>query len=197
MVVSVNHEAWIEPSERGLLVRWGHYPRVDGRLDPHVVRSVVVIGEERYIPVLFVHEKEALRLVWRGGAAHAAVLWYTRGPFTKIRGEWVYGDGCSVERVYGERGESMVIEGFAVYAKSPRHLNLSLLPSAAKPVLDAEGGGLRVGGRGVRVWCNGVEAEDGVCREAPIFVLVKVDESLSAGCVDKVRWVSTLFIESL
>ncbi len=30
----VNHEVWLEPSDGRVLLKWGHYPETDGKLDP-------------------------------------------------------------------------------------------------------------------------------------------------------------------
>jgi len=194
--IQINHEAWIEPQGDKLLVRWGHYPEVDGRIDPHVIREVMVIGDDVYNPIVFVHKKDALRLAWPGGEAKFAFLHYTRGPFTKTRNEWIYGDKCSTERVFGEANESLIIEGFAVYSRSLESLIDEVLPKSLQPELIVKGDSLLVKHENARVWCNGAESGSRACKEKPVYILIKLDKVASMPCVDKVRWIASIYLES-
>ncbi|WP_048191378.1 hypothetical protein [Pyrolobus fumarii] len=206
----VNHEAWLEPLGSRLVARWGHYPRIDGRLDPHVVTNIMVVGEEgvRYTPVVLVHMEDGLRLEWRGGRASYAMIAYRRGPFSKTAsGEWVYGDRVAVESVLGSVEKSMIIEGYAVYTRDPR--SLEHLPTPLRLKLSIDTSPLCVRIEGVRapdeqpdshttlsMWCRGEKTEDRECREAPIFILVKHDSKLGTGRVDTLRTILTVYIDA-
>lgn len=139
----INHEAWIEDAGDRLLIRWGHYPRVDGRLDPHLVVLTLARVEDRWVAGLpLVHEEDALS-VRKPGRLEALLVYYRRGPFSKTRsGLWVYGDGYSVEKLLEPIERSLVIHGYAVYVENPDLLDM--LPVPLRPKIEAGDGKPRV-----------------------------------------------------
>ena len=136
MRVEINHEAWIEDAGDKLLVRWGHYPRTDGRLDPHLVVLTLARVDGRWMAGLpLVHEEDALS-IRKQGRLEALMVYYRRGPFSKTKsGLWVYGDGYSVEELLEPIERSLVIHGYAVYATSLDLLDVLPLPLRPEIVL--------------------------------------------------------------
>ena len=62
----VNHEVWIEPPDFPLkpgvvrvYVKWGHYPKTDGRLDPLTIRRAFAQGNGAVKPLIIGMDPDA------------------------------------------------------------------------------------------------------------------------------------------
>jgi uncharacterized GH25 family protein len=128
----VNHEVWIEVDESRAYLKWGHYPEVDGKLDPQsVVRAFAVAGNE-VLPVVVGSDKTASE---KGGLflefdrADVLAVEYDRGVYSLTEDKkWIFGKAPAKYKVK----ETRRILGFAkIYLHGdpkPIGLELELLP---------------------------------------------------------------------
>jgi len=133
LVNIVNHEAWIEPGEGRAYLKWGHYPEVDGKLDPlSIVRAFSVSGGT-VRPIIVGIDKESSA---KGGLflefdeAEALAVEYDRGVYTLTEdNKWIFGRSVPVKYKVRERRH---ILGFAkIYLGDkvePLGLELELVP---------------------------------------------------------------------
>jgi uncharacterized GH25 family protein len=119
----VNHEAWfehpgeLEPGRVRLYLKWGHYPKTDGKIDFSIIKRVAVDGKEAVVGTdkdsssrgaLFV-EAEV------GEGLHKAELEYDKGTFTKtVDGKWLPYPSSKVRELGYEPAQSFRIVGKAV-----------------------------------------------------------------------------------
>lgn len=121
----INHEAWIEVDGRAY-VMWGHYPKVDGKLDPSMIRRAFAVHECRFYPVFIGKDREASE---RGGIflefekADAIAIEYDIGIYTLTEdNKWIFG---KVSDSKYKVKETRWILGFAsVHLKDPKPLGL-------------------------------------------------------------------------
>jgi len=125
----VNHEAWIEVEDGKGYLKWGHYPEVDGKLDPQsIVRAFAVAGD-RILPVFIGIEKESLLLEFE--EAEVLVVEWDRGIYALTEdNKWFY------RRAPGKVKERRWILGFAkVYLSDnikPVGTELEIIPNGNK-----------------------------------------------------------------
>ncbi len=128
----VNHEAWIEVNSRAYL-KWGHYPEIDGKLDPLSIVRAFAIANGTVKPVAIGLDKESSA---KGGLflefdeAEALAVEYDRGIYTLTEdNKWIF--GRHVPSKYKVR-EKRHILGFAkIYLDKniePLGLELELMP---------------------------------------------------------------------
>ncbi len=90
----VNHEAWIEVDGRAYL-KWGHYPEVDGKLDPMCIVRAFAVFNGKISPVVIGTDKEASSrgaLFLEFEEAEALAVEYDRGIYTLTEdGKWIFG----------------------------------------------------------------------------------------------------------
>ncbi len=129
----VNHEAWIEIGNGRAYLKWGHYPEVDGKLDPLSITRAFAVAEGTAKPVIVGMDKDSSA---KGGLflefdeADAVAVEYDRGVYTLTEdGKWIF--GRSVPPKYSVK-EVRRILGFAkVYLDDnivPLGLELELMP---------------------------------------------------------------------
>ena len=202
----VNHEAWIEVDDDRAYVMWGHYPKIDGKLDPSRIRRAFAVYECRFLPVVIGRDKEASR---RGGLflefekADALAIEYDAGIYTLTEdNKWIFG---KVSDPRYKVKETRWILGFAsVHLRNPKPLGLELeiVPSDVKEkVVEVEllfrgkpiSGNLKVSNfeGSFEVEING-KAEIEVARGVNVISARYIDE-LAFG-VDKRHLVTTLTI---
>ena len=131
----INHEAWIEVDERAY-VMWGHYPKVDGRLDPSKIRRAFAVYNCTFLPVVIGIDRESSE---RGGLfleferADSIAIEYDAGVYTLTEdNKWVFGKICDPKY---KIKETRWILGFAsVHLRNPKPLGLELeiVPSDVK-----------------------------------------------------------------
>ena len=117
-----NHYAWFERLDDLLIVKWGHYPQVDGKIDPRIVTmSVAVDSRARRLTPLLAFSKRAGAV---GGVEvllgelvegdYTVGLAYDRGVYAVTDdGRWVYGDRVTVEAMGPRVREVRRLLGFA------------------------------------------------------------------------------------
>lgn len=119
----VNHEAWFEhpgrlgPGKVRLYLKWGHYPRTDGKIDFSIIKKITVDSKEAVVGIdkdssskgaLFVEAFVAEGL-------HKAVLEYDKGVFTKtVDGKWLPYPPQKAEELGYEPAQSFRVVGKAV-----------------------------------------------------------------------------------
>lgn len=135
---SANHYAWFERSNGLLIVKWGHYPKVDGRIDPRIVTTFVAVDSKarRLFPLLAFSERASavgglevlLGKLVEGD--YTVGLAYDRGVYAVTEdGKWVYGGRASVEAMGFRVREVRRLLGFAkthfsVGGGAPRNLQV-------------------------------------------------------------------------
>ncbi len=110
----VNHELWME--ERGDLIylMWGHYPNVDGRIDPLCIRE---IRTDDLTPAYLGMDGEGVFIETK---AKSVGVVYERGFFVKVGGRWYF-------REVPYKGEALKVVGFSTYHRGEvKRLGLEL-----------------------------------------------------------------------
>ncbi len=128
----VNHEAWIEVDGRAYL-KWGHYPEVDGKLDPMCIVRAFAVFEKRISPVVVGTDRDASlkgALFLEFEEAEALAVEYDRGIYTLTEdNKWIFGRHVPPRYKVKERRQ---ILGFAkTYLGDkiePLGLELELMP---------------------------------------------------------------------
>ncbi len=94
----VNHEAWIEIEGNRAYLKWGHFPKTDGKLDPQCIKRAFVIdpsGEKR---VVIGRDKESsqrdgLFLEYDAETPYVVCIEIDRGIYSVTsNGKWIFGD---------------------------------------------------------------------------------------------------------
>ncbi len=87
----VNHEVWFEP-RNGLVLKWGHYPNVDGKLDPLCITRAFSLANGKVMPVFVGLDrsiKDGLFVEFEG---EAVAVEYDRGIYSLTSdGKWIFG----------------------------------------------------------------------------------------------------------
>ncbi|ENN96363.1 hypothetical protein J422_02754 [Methanocaldococcus villosus KIN24-T80] len=90
----INHEVWIEIEDRGYL-KWGHYPKTDGKLDPLAITRAFYVKDGKYYPLVVGKDKissskEALFLEF--DEADALGIEYNKGIYSLTEdNKWIFG----------------------------------------------------------------------------------------------------------
>jgi hypothetical protein len=110
----INHEAWIELDNGRAYLKWGHYPEVDGKLDPQsIIRAFAIVGR-RVLPVVIGMDKESSAkgaLFLEFEKADVLAVEYSRGVYTLTEDKkWIF--GRNVPAKYDVK-ETRLILGFA------------------------------------------------------------------------------------
>ncbi len=132
MIELVNHEAWFESGEGRLYVKWGHYPRTDGKIDFCIIKRAEVDGKKALIGI----DKDSSSkgaIFMEPFPSSYALLEYNKGTFTKTRdGKWLPMGAEEARSVGLEAERSYTIVGRAViYFSEPKAFGdgLELVPS--------------------------------------------------------------------
>ncbi len=114
--IPVNHEAWIEIEDGKVVVYWGHFPRVDGVLETHVIRDCSVCSSESCRHILLKRGScsrgECLYTAVKDGFEDVIVV-YERS-IVKSNGVWFSGfDGLDAYAAFGGFEEARRVFGVA------------------------------------------------------------------------------------
>jgi len=133
LIKIVNHEAWIEIGSGRAYLKWGHYPNVDGKLDPLSITRVFAVAGGITKPVVVGMDKDSSAnggLFLEFDEADALAVEYDKGIYTLTEdGKWIFGRGIPPKYAVKEVRH---ILGFAkVYLSDnivPLGLELELMP---------------------------------------------------------------------
>ncbi len=124
----VNHNAWIEhpgyfaePGRARLYIKWGHYPEVDGKIDPATLTEIIVLGPEGQTTAVVGIDKDssskgAIFLEFNACSIglYTVLLRYNRGIYTiTSTGSWIYAEPDRVKALGYEVKDTYRIEGSA------------------------------------------------------------------------------------
>ncbi len=141
MIELVNHEAWFEVDQGRLYVKWGHYPKTDGKIDFCIIKNVEVDGKRGIVGI---NKESSAReaLFVEPFPSSYALLEYDKGVFTKTKdGKWLplseretRALGFDVEKSYRIIGRSII------FFSDPKPLGrgLELIPSVPRARLCQE-----------------------------------------------------------
>ncbi len=129
----INHEVWIEPDGERVLLKWGHYPEVDGKIDPLSITRAFAFVNGVCKPVTIGIDRNSSA---KGGLflefeeAEALAVEYDRGFYTLTDdGKWIF--GRYVPPNYGVKERRQIL-GFAkTYLNDeivPLGLELEIMP---------------------------------------------------------------------
>ncbi len=128
----VNHEAWIEVDGRAYL-KWGHYPEVDGKLDPMCIVRAFAVSGGAVLPVAVGTDKESSSrgaLFLEFEEAEALAVEYDRGIYTLTEdGKWIF--GRHVPQKYRVKEKRQILGSAKTYLGDriePLGLELELMP---------------------------------------------------------------------
>ena len=221
----VNHELWIEYEDNRAYLKWGHYPKTDGRLDPLSIKrafvlesngvvSPAVIGfdEETYV------KKQALFLEFRASKPFLIGVEYDRGLYTVTKdGKWVFGGKTIASMLYRVEETRWIVGYSKTYVVEEPWENppiagfeLEIVPTVAKVFRAGEKALLRVLYRGKpvktvlthtsqsraeQIMCEGV-CEATIEKGVNVFTARYVDET-PTGVYDKRHIISTLTLYAI
>ncbi len=116
----VNHEAWIEISNGRAYLKWGHYPKTDGKIDPKLIRRASVIDSDGREHALAIGSdkdstsKESLFLEFDAEKDGTIAVEYDRGIYSLTEdNKWVFGEKSYVASLGYAVKEARLICGFA------------------------------------------------------------------------------------
>ena len=125
LIELINHHAWIEHGDvrsglSRLYVKWGHYPETDGKMEPSIVKDLIVKVNGIEVPAVIGIDKDSsarsslfLEFPAKEGV-YEIFLKYERGVFTvTANGSWVYGDYNRAKSVGYDLAYSVTVEGVA------------------------------------------------------------------------------------
>ncbi len=128
----VNHEVWFE-FRNGLVLKWGHYPDVDGRLDPLCITRAFSLANGKVMPVFVGLDrsiKDGLFVEFEG---EAVAVEYDRGIYSLTSdGRWIFGRKVPLNRSIEEMRH---ILGFAKV-----HLDNEVKALGLELEMDLDGG---------------------------------------------------------
>ncbi len=91
----VNHEVWFEVHDGRVLLKWGHFPETDGKLDPVCITRAFAVSGGVVKPVIVGIDRDSSA---RGGLflefeeAEALAVEYDRGIYSLTNdGKWIFG----------------------------------------------------------------------------------------------------------
>ncbi len=89
----VNHEVWFEPYNGRIVLKWGHYPRVDGKFDPLCITRAFALADGKVTPVFVGLDKSTKDgLFVEFEEANALAIEYDRGLYSLTSdGKWIFG----------------------------------------------------------------------------------------------------------
>ncbi|UXD22872.1 hypothetical protein IPA_09110 [Ignicoccus pacificus DSM 13166] len=137
----VNHEAWFEVEQGRLYVKWGHYPKTDGKIDFCIIKNVEVDGKRGIIGI---SKDSSARgaLFLEPFPSSYALLEYDKGIFTKTKdGKWLPMDSDEARALGFDVEKSYRIIGRAImFFSDPKPLGkgLELIPSVPNAKLCQE-----------------------------------------------------------
>ncbi len=95
LIKIVNHEAWIELGDGRAYLKWGHFPEIDGKLDPLSITRAFAVANGFTKPVVVGMDKDSSA---KGGIflefeeADALAVEYDKGIYTLTSdGKWIFG----------------------------------------------------------------------------------------------------------
>lgn len=97
IVKIVNHEPWIECESSRAYLKWGHYPKTDGKLDPLCIKKAFVIDPSGEKPVVVGRDKESssksgLFLEFEAEKPYMVGVEIDRGIYSITEdGKWIFG----------------------------------------------------------------------------------------------------------
>ena len=152
----VNHEAWIECSSSGrAYLKWGHFPKIDGKLDPKsITKAFVIYPDRNKIPLIIGTDRVAssegglfLEFKAESDGIYTIAAEYDRGIYTITEdNKWIFGEKGYVKEMGYTAKESRWICGFAkTYFIAGEYedniaagLELEIIPEVVKKFRDGE-----------------------------------------------------------
>jgi uncharacterized GH25 family protein len=159
----INHHAWIEhsglfakPGKVRAYLKWGHFPEVDGKLDPQSITTAFARSIELKRPLLVGSDAEASS---KGGlflefeaerlGVYTVGLQYNRGVYSVTKDQtWTFGDRKRIESYGYDVKEAVLLVGSAKtyiligeesYVKpKPAGLELEIVPSTVKKFIPGD-----------------------------------------------------------
>jgi hypothetical protein len=113
----VNHEPWIECEENRAYLKWGHYPKTEGKLDPLCIKRAFVIDLSGEKPVVVGSDKESsskggLFLEFEADELYMVAVELDKGIYSVTDdNKWIFGDR-RIAANYNVR-ETRWLKGFA------------------------------------------------------------------------------------